>query len=73
MRRTKFGWKPQDLRSVYLHKGFLVESGAKHDLYQHRKYLHLIATVRRSDPVKPAYIEKLIDLVDEADRLEERE
>jgi hypothetical protein len=70
MRRTKFGWKPADLALVYRSKGFLLERGAKHDLFQHRRYLHLIATVRRSDPVKPGYIETLLDLLDEVERLE---
>ena len=68
MRRTRFGFKPADLETVYIASGFAVERGAKHDLYQHRRYPSLVTTVRRSDPIKPGYIDTLLDLVDEAAR-----
>jgi hypothetical protein len=65
MRRTKHGWRPSEVRAAYLGYGFSVDAGRKHDLYQHRRYPDLIATMTRSDPVKPAYIEDLLKLLDD--------
>lgn len=66
MRRTRHGFRPADVEAVYRANGFSCTHGAKHDLFQHRRYLELVTTVRRSDPIKPGYIGDLLALVDEA-------
>lgn len=70
MRRSKFGWTPEDVERVYAAHGFECRHGAKHDLFQHRQHRRLIATVKRTNPLKPAYIDDLLKLIDELERLE---
>lgn len=71
MRASKADWSPKELLSVYRSRGFEVEEGAKHAKVQHPRFPWLITTVRRSDPLPTGYIETLLDLIDEADRLED--
>lgn len=71
MRRTSAGWRPKDLRAVYLGFGFEEHEGAKHTRYWHPVHRHLWTTVPRSAPLSKAYAEQAVALIEELTRLEE--
>lgn len=72
-KRTKAGWRLEELRRLYQGFGFDVEEGAKHIMFIHPKYTRLRATVTRKRTLAVGYIETAVELITALKSLEERE
>ena len=72
-KRTKAGWRLQELRRLYQGYGFDVEEGAKHIMFIHPKYPQLAATVTRKSTLAVGYISKAVELITALKELEEQE
>lgn len=70
MRRTKHGWGPDDLHSLYAGFGFACRQGAKHRVYIHSRYHWLRATASRQGRLPVGYISDAIRTIDEVQRLD---
>lgn len=68
MRRSKAGWRYNDLESVYLANGFLIRHG-KEAIAKHPAYPQLRTTFPKHGSLAKAYIVRAIKLIDEARRL----
>jgi hypothetical protein len=73
MRRSKQGWGPDDLHTLYLGFGFWCREGAKHRVYIHGEYPQLRATVARHSPLPIGYVQRALSLIDQAAQLKSRE
>ena len=73
MSRTKSGWNPSDLDTVYLSKGFIKREGANHTVYVHPEFPILRATVARHGELPPGYIEHLLGKMRELEILKEQQ
>lgn len=65
MRRTKTGWKFDDLCKLYEGFGFVKKEGGKHCLFKHPQYPSLRATVARHRVLKIGYIQDAIERIDQ--------
>jgi len=65
MRRSKGGWRPDDLARLYSSFGFDALEGAKHKLYIHPIYPDLRATVTHSSTLPVGYVSQAVRIVDE--------
>jgi hypothetical protein len=65
MRRSKSGWRRQDLDSLYMSFGFILSSGGKHDIVKHPYHLHLRTVLPRHNKIAKTYIEIAVKLVDQ--------
>ena len=70
-KRTKAGWRLEELRRLYVGYGFDSEEGAKHIMFIHPKYPHLAATVTRKRTLAVGYVAKAIELITALKELEE--
>jgi hypothetical protein len=64
MRRSKSNWKRRDLEALYEGFGFEIRHGANHDIFVHRVYKHLRATLPRHNDVLKTYVSMAVKLVD---------
>jgi hypothetical protein len=71
MRRSRSGWRYNDLRRLYLGCGFESEQGGKHTLFIHPRFPALRATVTRSRTLRVGYIQQAVTLIDQLLVLEE--
>lgn len=63
-RHSQHGWKRADLDRLYLSYGFVIESGAKHDIVKHMEYPDLRATLTRSSStLHPDYVRHAVDMI----------
>lgn len=72
MRRTKTGWKFNDLDALYLSFGFEKYEGGKHTMYIHPTFPELRATVTRHKNLAIGYIQHGVKLIDRLKDLERR-
>ncbi len=63
-RRSKGGWRPDDLQRLYISFGFDAIEGGRHRLYIHPLYPDLQATVTRSSPLPVGYVAQAVKIVD---------
>ena len=70
-RRSKAGWRLEELRRLYRGFGFDLEEGAKHIMFIHPRYPQLTATVTRSRTLAVGYIARAVELITTLKRLEE--
>lgn len=70
-KRTKAGWRLDELRRLYRGYGFDVEEGAKHIMFIHPRYPHLAATVTRKRTLAVGYVGKAVELISRLKELEE--
>ncbi len=70
-KRTKAGWRLEELRRLYRGFGFDVEEGAKHIMFIHPRYPQLAATVTRKRTLAVGYISKAVELITALKQLEE--
>ena len=73
MRRSKSGWKRQNLVDLYEGFGFQIRHGLKHDIVKHPKFLNLRTTLPRHNYLAKGYVEYAVKLVDELIKLEKGE
>lgn len=71
MRRSKAGWKFNDLESLYIKFGFEKYEGSKHTMYIHPDFPELRATVTRHSSLAIGYIQFAIKLIDRLKELKE--
>jgi hypothetical protein len=65
MRRSKTGWRAEDLHRLYTSFGFEFEQGRRHRVYIHPRHRDLRATVRRASGVLPTgYVSDAVQLID---------
>ena len=72
-KRTKAGWRFEEVRRLYLGFGFEEKQGGKHTLFIHPRYPQLVATVTRKRTLAMGYVDKAVRLIEELRRLSERE
>lgn len=70
-KRTKAGWRLDELRRLYRGFGFDVEEGAKHIMFIHPKYPQLAATVTRKRSLAIGYVSRAVELISALKELEE--
>lgn len=71
MRRSKTGWKFNDLESLYIKFGFEKYEGGKHTMYIYPNFPELRATVTRHKSLAIGYIQHAIKLIDRLKELKE--
>lgn len=70
MRKSPSGWKRKDLDSLYVGFGFVIKSGAKHDIVKHPD-LKERAVVPRHTTVNKRYVLHAIALIDKLQELQD--
>ncbi len=70
-KRTKAGWRLDELRRLYRGFGFDEEEGSKHIMFIHPKFPQLAATVTRKRTLAVGYIGKAVELITSLKKLEE--
>jgi hypothetical protein len=77
MKRSKSGWKRNDIDSVYESYGFIITGkkggGSNHDKVYHPEYPELITYLPRHNPVGEAYISELIKKINQLKALQNRD
>jgi hypothetical protein len=64
MKRSKAGWRPDDVARLLTGFGFEAIEGGKHRLYIHPVYPELRMTVTRSSPLPIGYVAEAVKLVE---------
>ena len=73
MRNSQSGWRRTKIDSVYEGFGFIITSGANHDIVVHPDFPQLRATLTRSSgALHRAYVQYLIKLVDKLGELQDQ-
>jgi hypothetical protein len=70
MKQSKYGWRYNDIVSLYRGFGFQQREGGNHTVFFHPVHRHLIATVARHRSLAVGYIQKAITLIDTLQELE---
>ena len=70
MRHSKYGWRYNDLVSLYVAFGFEWREGGKHTIFYHPVHGHLRATVTRSRTLAVGYIQTALKLIDQLKAVE---
>lgn len=68
MSRSKAGWTPDDLDTLYRGFKFRCREGGKHCIYTHEEYPDLRATVTRAKDLPIGYIQTALKLIRELRR-----
>lgn len=71
MRRSKTGWRFNDIESLYMSFGFEKYEGSKHAMFIHPDFPELRATVARHRSLPIGYIQFAIKLIDKLKELQE--
>ena len=70
MRNSKYGWRYNDIVSLYRGFGFEQREGGNHTIFFHPVHRHLIATVARHRSLAVGYVQKAVSLIDALKSLE---
>lgn len=73
MRRSKTGWRFNDLEKLYTKYGFEKYEGGKHTMYIYPGFPELRATVTRHKSLAIGYIQHAIKLIDKLNKLKEEQ
>lgn len=73
MRKSKTGWKFNELESLYVKFGFEKYEGSRHTMYIHPDFPELRATVTRHKSLAIGYVHHAIKLIDRLKELKEGE
>lgn len=71
MRRSKTGWRFNDIESLYLSFGFEKYEGGRHAMFIHPNFPELRATVARHRYLPIGYVQFAIKLIDKLKELRE--
>lgn len=69
MRRSKAGWKFNDIERLYISFGFEKHEGVNHTLFIHPDFLELRASVARHRNLAIGYIQYAIKLIEKLKKL----
>ncbi|MBI2252928.1 MAG: hypothetical protein HYU63_09370 [Armatimonadetes bacterium] len=72
MRRSKKGWRFNDVENLYIGFGFEKYEGGKHTIFIHPDFPELRATVARHSSLAIGYIQVAIKLIDKLNKLQRR-
>jgi hypothetical protein len=64
MKQSKYGWRYNDIVTVYRGFGFELREGGSHTILFHPVHRHLIATVARHRSLAVGYVQKAISLIE---------
>lgn len=70
MKQSKYGWRYNDITSLYRGFEFKQREGGNHTVFFHPVHRHLIATVARHRSLAVGYIQTAIKLIDTLQELE---
>lgn len=70
MKQSKYGWRYNDIVTVYRGFGFEQREGGNHTVFFHPLHRHLIATVARHRSLAVGYVQKAITLIEALKTLE---
>jgi hypothetical protein len=70
MKQSKYGWRYNDIVSLYRGFGFESREGGNHTVFFHPVHRHLIATVARHRSLAVGYVQKAIVLIEALKSLE---
>jgi hypothetical protein len=70
MRNSKYGWRYNDIVSLYRSFGFEQREGGNHTVFFHPVHRRLMATVARHRNLPVGYVQKAISLIEALKRLE---
>lgn len=81
LRQSKTGWRVKDLKTLYEHYGFIIRSGAKHDVITHPDFPQIRDMLPRgSGELAPEYakdalksIEKVLAMFEENVNVDEEQ
>jgi hypothetical protein len=64
---SPYGWRRGKLDKLYTYYGFLIESGAKHDIVKHPSFPDLRASLTRSSSdLHPDYVRHAVDMIEKS-------
>jgi hypothetical protein len=69
MRRSKAGWKREDIDTLYLGFGFIITPGKSHDIVKHPDFPQLRDVLPRHKFIAKGYVNDAIKLIEELERL----
>ena len=70
MKQSKYGWRYNDIVTLYRGYGFEQREGGNHTVFFHPIHRHLIATVARHRSLAVGYVQKAISLIETLKALE---
>lgn len=70
MKQSKYGWRYNDILTLYHGFGFQLREGGNHTIFFHPVHRRLIATVARHRSLPVGYVQKAISLIDALKSLE---
>lgn len=70
MKQSKYGWRYNDIVTLYHGFGFEHREGGNHTVFFHPLHRHLIATVARHRSLAVGYVQKAITLIEALKTLE---
>ena len=70
MKQSKYGWRYNDIVTLYRGFGFEQREGGNHTVFFHPVHRHLIATVARHRSLAVGYVQKAISLIETLAALE---
>lgn len=73
MKQSKYGWRYNDIVTLYRGHGFEQREGGSHTIFFHPVHRHLIATVARHRTLAVGYVQKAIALIEALKALESAE
>jgi len=70
MKQSKYGWRYNDIVTLYRGFGFEQREGGNHTIFFHPVHRHLIATVARHRTPAVGYVQKALRLIETLKDLE---
>lgn len=70
MKQSKYGWRYNDIVTLYRGFGFEQREGGNHSIFFHPVHRHLMATVARHRSLAVGYVQKAISLIEALKQLE---
>jgi hypothetical protein len=71
MRASQANWKRHDIETLYHGFGFVIKSGANHDLVFHPDFPQLVSALPRHAKIASYVVKQAVKLVDELIKLQE--
>jgi len=71
MRRSKTGWKRNDLEKLYLGFGFIIKPGGSHDLVSHPDFPEIVTAVPRHVKVHEYIVTQALKNIDRLIKLQD--
>lgn len=72
MKKTKHGWRPDDLHTLYTGFGFKYREGGNHTIYYHPDFPQFMRTVARHPSLVVGYIQVALRTIEKVKELKEK-